>query len=80
VLFIYVQRCQAFVTAVTSGCGPVMSPRSGKRLRSPPHEQPSRGLRILGPMRALVSPSGSILVSLPLCLKPENCIIYLSLL
>jgi hypothetical protein len=26
----------------------------------------SRGLRILGPMRALVSPSGSILVSLPL--------------
>jgi hypothetical protein len=28
----------------------------------------SRGLCILGPMRALVSPSGSILVSLPLCL------------
>jgi hypothetical protein len=26
----------------------------------------SRGLHILGPMRALVSPSGSILVSLPL--------------
>jgi hypothetical protein len=28
---------------------------------------PCRGLRILGPMRALVSPSVSILVSLPLC-------------
>jgi hypothetical protein len=40
----------------------------------------SRGLRILGPMRALVSPSGSILVSLPLCLKLENFIIYVSLL
>jgi hypothetical protein len=29
----------------------------------------SRGLRILGPMRALVSLSVSILVSVPLCLK-----------
>jgi hypothetical protein len=29
----------------------------------------SRGLRILGLMRALVSPSVSILVSLPLCFK-----------
>jgi hypothetical protein len=28
-----------------------------------------RGLRIIWPMRALVSSSGSILVSLPLCLK-----------
>jgi hypothetical protein len=40
----------------------------------------SRGLRILGPMRALVSPSVSILVSLPLCLKLKNFIIYVSLL
>jgi hypothetical protein len=39
----------------------------------------SQGLRILGPMRALISPSGSILVSLPLCLKLENFIIYVSL-
>jgi hypothetical protein len=39
----------------------------------------SRGLRILEPMRILVSPSGSILVSLPLCLKLENFIIYASL-
>jgi hypothetical protein len=31
-------------------------------------------------MRALVSPSGSILVSLPLCLKLERFIIYVSLL
>jgi hypothetical protein len=40
----------------------------------------SRGLRILGPMWALVSPSGSILVSLLLCLKLEHFIIYVSLL
>jgi hypothetical protein len=40
----------------------------------------SQGLRILGTMRALVSLSGSILVSLPLCLKLENFIIYVSLL
>jgi hypothetical protein len=38
----------------------------------------SRGLRILGPMRALVSSSDSILVLLPLCLKIENFIIYVS--
>jgi hypothetical protein len=36
----------------------------------------SQGLRILGPVRALVSPSGSILVSRPLCLKLEHFIIY----
>jgi hypothetical protein len=29
----------------------------------------SRGLHIIGPMWALVSSSGSILVSLPLCFK-----------
>jgi hypothetical protein len=39
----------------------------------------SRGLCILGPMRALVSPSGSILVLLPLCFKLEHFIIYVSL-
>jgi hypothetical protein len=60
------------VTAVASGCGPVTSPMFGKRLESPPHEQQ--------PMRALASPSVSILVSLPLCLKLENFIIYVSLL
>jgi hypothetical protein len=31
----------------------------------------SQGLRIIGPMRALVSLSTSILVSLPLCFKLE---------
>jgi hypothetical protein len=31
-----------------------------------------RGLRIIGPMWALVSSSGSILVSLPLCFQPLN--------
>jgi hypothetical protein len=36
----------------------------------------SRGLRIIGPMRALVSPSDSILVSLPLYFKLEHFIIY----
>jgi hypothetical protein len=40
----------------------------------------SRGLRILGPMRTLVSPSDSILVSLPLDFKLEHFIIYISLL
>jgi hypothetical protein len=40
----------------------------------------SRRLRILGPMRALVSSSVSILVSLLLCLKLKNFIIYVSLL
>jgi hypothetical protein len=41
----------------------------------------SQGFRILGSMRAIVSSSGSILVSLPLCLflKLENFIIYVSL-
>jgi hypothetical protein len=39
----------------------------------------SRGLRIIGPMRALVSPSDSILVSLPLCFKLEHFIIYVFL-
>jgi hypothetical protein len=36
----------------------------------------SRGLHIIGPMRALVSPSDSILISLPLCFKLEHFIIY----
>jgi hypothetical protein len=40
----------------------------------------SRGLHILGLMRSLVSPSDSILVSLPLCFELEHFIIYLSLL
>jgi hypothetical protein len=30
------------VTAVVSGCGPVVSPMSGRRLGSPPHEQQLR--------------------------------------
>jgi hypothetical protein len=41
-LFNYVQSCQGFVTAVASGCGPVASPRRGKRLGSPPREQQLR--------------------------------------
>jgi hypothetical protein len=40
----------------------------------------SRGLRMLGPMRALVSPSVSIVVLLPLCFELEHFIIYVSLL
>jgi hypothetical protein len=39
-----------------------------------------RGLRILGLMRALVSSSVSILVSLPLCFELEHFSIYVSLL
>jgi hypothetical protein len=37
--FICVQRWQGFVTAVASGCDPVVSPMFGKRLGSPPREQ-----------------------------------------
>jgi hypothetical protein len=42
VFFNCVQRCQCFVTAVTSGCGQVVSPWSGRRLGSLPHEQQLR--------------------------------------
>jgi hypothetical protein len=34
-----VQKCQGFVTVVAGGCGPVVSPMTGRRLGSPPHEQ-----------------------------------------
>jgi hypothetical protein len=40
----------------------------------------SRGLHILGLMRALVPPCDSIFVSLLLCFKLEHFIIYVSLL
>jgi hypothetical protein len=42
VFFNCVQRCQGFVTAVASGCGPVVSPMFGRRLGSPPREQQPR--------------------------------------
>jgi hypothetical protein len=42
VFFNCVQSCQGFVTVVASECGPVASPRSGKRLGSSPREQQSR--------------------------------------
>jgi hypothetical protein len=42
VFFNCVQSCQSFVTAVASGCGPMASPRSGKRLGSLPREQQPR--------------------------------------
>jgi hypothetical protein len=40
----------------------------------------SRGLHIIGPMRALASLRDNILVSLPLCFKLEHFIIYVFLL
>jgi hypothetical protein len=40
--FNYVQGCQSIVTAVASGCGPVVSPRIGRRLVSPSREQQPR--------------------------------------
>jgi hypothetical protein len=46
VFFNCMQRCQGFVTAVASGCGPVVSPMSGRRLGSLPREQ---HVRIDGP-------------------------------
>jgi hypothetical protein len=39
----------------------------------------SRGPRIIGPMRALVSPSDIILVSLPLCFKVKHFVVYVFL-
>jgi hypothetical protein len=39
----------------------------------------SQGQRIIGPMRALVSPRDSIWVSLPLYFKSEHFIIYVFL-
>jgi hypothetical protein len=46
------QRYQCIVTAVVSGCDPVVSPRIGKRLGSPPYEQQPR----TSPHRADVDP------------------------
>jgi hypothetical protein len=37
-----VQRCQSIATVVAIGCGPMTSPRIGRRLRSPPREQQPR--------------------------------------
>jgi hypothetical protein len=59
------------VTAVASGCGPVVSPRSGKRLGSPPREQQPRTSHLRADA-ALVSLSVSIFVSLPLCFKTRE--------
>jgi hypothetical protein len=39
---ICVQRCPSIVTVVSSGCGPVVSPRTEKRFRNPPREQQPR--------------------------------------
>jgi hypothetical protein len=39
---ICVQTCLSIVTAVASGCGPVVRPRTGRRHGSPPHEQQPR--------------------------------------
>jgi hypothetical protein len=36
------QRCQGFVTAVASGCSPVVSPMIESRLESPSREQQPR--------------------------------------
>jgi hypothetical protein len=70
------------VTAVASGCGPVVNPRSGRRLGSPSREKQPRTSHLTADAGPLVSPSGSILVSLALCLflKLENFIIYVSVL
>jgi hypothetical protein len=42
VIFNCMKRCQGFVTAVASGCGPVVSSRSGSIPGSPPREQQPR--------------------------------------
>jgi hypothetical protein len=61
-----VHKCPSIVTVVASGCDPVVSPRIGRRLESPPHEQQSRTSH----HRADVGPCIDecfILVSLSLC-------------
>jgi hypothetical protein len=40
--FNYMQRCQGIVTAVVIGCGPMTSPRIGRRHGSSPREQQPR--------------------------------------
>jgi hypothetical protein len=40
--FNYVQSCSSIMTAVASGCDPVVSLTTGRRLGSPPHEQQPR--------------------------------------
>jgi hypothetical protein len=77
--FNYVRRCQSIVTVVAIGCCPMASPRIGMRHGSPPHEQQSR-TSYLRADAALVSPSDSILVSLPLCFKLEHFILYVFIL
>jgi hypothetical protein len=37
-----VERCQGIVTIVAVGCGPMVGPRVGRRLGSPPREQQPR--------------------------------------
>jgi hypothetical protein len=39
---ICVQRCPSIITAVASGCDPVVSSKTGKRLGSLPREQQPR--------------------------------------
>jgi hypothetical protein len=56
-----VQSRKSIVTVVANGCGPMVSPRTGRRDGSPPHEQ-HRGLRAIGPTRALVLLSDDLLV------------------
>jgi hypothetical protein len=74
-----VQRCPSFATAVANECGLVASPRTGRRLGSPPREQQSRTAHHRAD-RALVSASANILVPLLLCFKREHFIIYVFLL
>jgi hypothetical protein len=75
--FICVERCQNIVTTVTIGVAQWRVRGLGGDLEARPVSS-SRGLRILGSMRALVSPSDSILVSLLLCFQLEHFIIYVS--
>jgi hypothetical protein len=78
--FSCVMRCQGFVTAVASGCGPAVSPRSGGGDLGARPVSSSRGLRILGPVRVFVSLSGSIWFRFLYVFKLEHFIIYVSLL
>jgi hypothetical protein len=79
VYLICVQRCQGIATAVAIGCAQWRARGLGGDLGARPVSS-SRGLRILGLMQTLVSPSDNILILLPLYFKLEHFIIYVSLL
>jgi hypothetical protein len=67
-----VQRCLNIATVVANECGPVMSPRTEKRLESPPCEQPLRKAELAVPL--LVVKFGCDLAALASLLEKEEAL------